>query len=368
MSNSDSGSAARKPKRRWFQFSLATLFLVTTAVAIWMGVWTDRARKQQQAVEAILERGGSVAYSYETKPGPGKPTPPGPAWLRNFLGIDYLDHVVLANLPEDTFTDADLRLLQGLPGLEILFLRGANITDAGLVHLKGLHRLCHLELAGDRITDAGIAHLEGLHRLDDLDLAGNRITDAGLAHLEGLHRLQLLGLRSERITDAGLVHLRGLRKLEFLGLECSITDAGMEHLTPLAKLRRLRSWGSPDDLLKRKVMHALDSPTQLDFVGAPLLDVCEYLQDYHTIKLQIDDVALTDAKIDRMVKVTCNIKGKGVPFGRALRSMLEPLGLDWHVGQGSLVITTREVVAIRHAGVNRLQQALPNLEKVRIDW
>ena len=269
---------------------------MTTAVAIWLGVWTDRARKQQRAVEAILKRGGIVAYSYEMKTGSGEPTPPGPTWLREALGIDYLDHVAAANLTGDTFTDADLELLQGLPRLDHLFLRSANITDAGLAHLEALHGLEWLDLAGDRITDAGLAHLEGLHRLQSLGLRSKRITDAGLAHLEGLHRLESLGLCSERITDAGLVHLQGLRELKSLTLLCSITDAGMDHLTPLVKLRKLTSWGSPDDPVKRKeaviVVRTLGAPTQLEFVDVPLIYVCDYLQDFHRIKLQIDKAFL----------------------------------------------------------------------------
>jgi hypothetical protein len=148
-------AAFLKPKRRWFQFSLATLFLVTTALAISLSIWTSRARKQQQAVKAIREHGGSVAYSYETKKGPGPPTPPGPQWVRDSLGIDYLDHVVVANLTGDTFTDADLELLQGLPRLEYLFLQSANITDAGLANLDAFPRLDRLIVDSNKITDVG---------------------------------------------------------------------------------------------------------------------------------------------------------------------------------------------------------------------
>jgi hypothetical protein len=361
-------AAFLKPKRRWFQFSLATLFLVTTALAVWLSIWTSRARKQQRAVEAIEQRGGRVGYSYETKKGPGPPTPPGPQWLRDSLGIDYLDHVVGANLTGDTFTDTDLELLQGLPRLENLALRSANVTDAGLVHLRSVHHVFYLDLVSDRITDAGLANLEALPRLENLSLDSPNITDAGLAHLEGLHRLEFVGLCSEKITDAGLAHLQDLRELKSLSLGCSITDAGMQHLTRLTKLRWLRSRGSRDDTVKRNVLDALRSPTLLDFVDVPLLDVCDYLQDLHRIKLQIDDVALKDAKIDRLIKVTHKTKAGGPPLRTALHSLLEPLGLDWYVGEGALVITTRDVVARRHAGIEMLQQALPNLKEVEIDW
>jgi len=289
-------AAFLKPKRRWFQFSLATLFLVTTALAVWLGIWTDRARKQQRAVEAIRQRGGIVAYSYETEGGPGQPTPPGPRWLRDSLGIDYLDRVVAVNFTGDTFTDADLELLQGSPRLENLFLHSANITDAGLVHLQGL------------------------------------------------------------------------RELRVLRLECSITDAGMEHLTGLTRLRILRSVGSPDDKVKTSILEGLDMPVVVDFPNAPLVDVCDYLHDLLRIKPQIDDAALKEANLDRLVKVTYKTPRNDLPLRSVLDSMLEPVGLDWYVGEGALVITTRDVVARKHAGIERLQQALPNLKEVKIDW
>jgi hypothetical protein len=140
----------------------------------------------------------------------------------------------------------------------------------------------------------------------------------------------------------------------------------MEHLMPLTQLRELRACGSPDDKADRIVFDALDNHTQMDFVDVPLPDVCEYLQDFHRIELQIDDAALKEAKIDKLIPVT--FKTKGVPLSAALHSLLRPHGLDWYVGKDALVITTRDVVAKKHAGIERLQKALPNLKEVGIDW
>ncbi len=38
---------ALRPKRRWLQYSLRTLLLLMTAVAVWMGWYVHRARVQK---------------------------------------------------------------------------------------------------------------------------------------------------------------------------------------------------------------------------------------------------------------------------------------------------------------------------------
>jgi hypothetical protein len=48
--------------------------------------------------------------------------------------------------------------------------------------------------------------------------------------------------------------------------------------------------------------------------------------------------------------------------------MLEPLGLDFAVRQGELIVTTRDVAAKKHPGLATLQQALPNLKQVYVEW
>jgi hypothetical protein len=47
-----------KPRRRYLTFSLRTLFVLTTAFAIWLGVVVNRAREQREAIKAIEALGG----------------------------------------------------------------------------------------------------------------------------------------------------------------------------------------------------------------------------------------------------------------------------------------------------------------------
>lgn len=91
------------PYRRYLTFSLRTLFVLMTALAVWLGVIVNRAREQQEAVKAIEAMGGLVAYEWQL-PTLGStnhrilvasPTEPGgSAWLRDLLGDDYFQQAV----------------------------------------------------------------------------------------------------------------------------------------------------------------------------------------------------------------------------------------------------------------------------------
>ena len=106
-----------RPRRRWYQFTLRTLLIVMTLASVglsWFAVKLQQARRQRAAVEAIEKAGGWVEYDYElrTRP-PSDADPPGPAWLRNLLGIDFFATVVEIRLPT-TVTGAEAERIQQL--------------------------------------------------------------------------------------------------------------------------------------------------------------------------------------------------------------------------------------------------------------
>jgi hypothetical protein len=193
---------SREPRLRWFQYSLSTLLLAVLLVSIgmsWVAVRMQRARREREAVAAIMELGGWVQYDYDYQVQPsGKPlpnaSPPGPAWLRKPLGENFFATVVGVSLENSSCTDADLRDLAVLTQLRWLDLGGTRITDAGLERLTGLTRLQELGLSGTLVTGAGLKHIEGLTQLQLLDLRGTRVTDAGLEHLKGLTQLHRTSL------------------------------------------------------------------------------------------------------------------------------------------------------------------------------
>ena len=127
-----------------FQFSLRSLLVLTLAVALpcsWLATEMKKAREQKEVVEWVEELGGQVSYDYERdSSGNDIPNaqPPGPAWLREWLGVDAFVNVVGVFLQNLAVTDAGLEHLKELTQLQELFLGDTQVTDAGLEHLKGL--------------------------------------------------------------------------------------------------------------------------------------------------------------------------------------------------------------------------------------
>lgn len=121
-----------KPRRRWLQFRLRTIFVLLTILGLWLGVQANRAQRQRRAVDAILDRGGQVQYDYEFDEDGHEiwlaepPEPPGPKWLRTLVGDDYFRTVV--DVTFRTATDADMEGLAALTDLIELDLIGAEVT------------------------------------------------------------------------------------------------------------------------------------------------------------------------------------------------------------------------------------------------
>jgi internalin A len=279
--------APAKSHRRWYQYSLRTLLIVVTLFALacsWFAVNLGQARRQREAVEAIVRLGGGVTYDYELRrdlamtrqiPGgriefgyesdlSGMPIPKEPSWplwLRKLLGDDFFNNVVkvrvendaamvhLARLPHlrkletygEGITDAGMEKLEGMLQLEQLNCHGIEtITDDGLISLADLPSLRYLLLASQRVSDTGVERIARLVQLRRLTLSSGKITDEGVKHLAHLTNLKELDLSSQHVTDKGLQYIVKLSQLEKLDLQnASVTDAGLETLTSLPQLRSL---------------------------------------------------------------------------------------------------------------------------------
>ena len=116
------------------------VLLVLLAVCL-TGCGQTQAVREERAVNAILKLDGKVTRD-ETLP--GRP-------------------VVLVDLCGTKITDAGLKDLKELKGLQTLFLCETKITDAGLKDLKELKELKglrKLDLGGTKITNAGLKDLK----------------------------------------------------------------------------------------------------------------------------------------------------------------------------------------------------------------
>ena len=114
-----SNPSPMKKRLRWFRFSLRTMLLVVVVFAVWLGVQTNRARRQREAVAAILQLKGTVIYDYQqVSPSRllfnSKAQPRAPAWLRQLVGDEYFQEVAVVHFGYPEVTDADLEHLAGM--------------------------------------------------------------------------------------------------------------------------------------------------------------------------------------------------------------------------------------------------------------
>src|SRR6267143_506127 len=75
-------------KLRPVWYALAGLGLVGCSL-LWVSL-AQRVASQRAAVRAIEDLGGDITYDFELE---GKSEPPGPGWLRAWIGDDYFRRV-----------------------------------------------------------------------------------------------------------------------------------------------------------------------------------------------------------------------------------------------------------------------------------
>ncbi|NQU24828.1 MAG: VWA domain-containing protein [Candidatus Nealsonbacteria bacterium] len=93
---------------------------------------------------------------------------------------------------------------------------------------------------------------------------------------------------------------------------------------------------------ERKILEALDSPTQIEFIETPLRDLFDYLEDFHDIEIEIDERALNAVGLNAGIPITRHLKG--ISLRSALRLILRELDLTYTVRDEVLLITTPEEI------------------------
>ncbi len=238
---------ASKTRAFRVRYSLATLLIVMTIVALWLVRTTFMTRKQEKAIQIISATEGEVIESEESGP---------PDWLRTTVGEEYFRKVSTVTFStnmgrrkgskEPKVTDKALAQLESLPGLEALELsHNETVTDAQLAYLSPLKDLKTIYLFRTQIRGPGLIHLVGLRHLESIELGGTKLNDAGLEHLAKIKGLKWLRLNDTEITDSGVAHLAELRNLERLDLNnTDITDKSMASLGKLENLKELGLTGT----------------------------------------------------------------------------------------------------------------------------
>lgn len=148
--------------RRWFQFRLRTLFLVTTVIAVLLGLVTTTLgpylpeyRRERQAMTELFRLDpsdfGTVSFGFDYV---------GPAWLRKIYGDRYFSRVSVAGIHHD-LTEEDIRHLKAFEHLKRLHVEGRGVlTDAGLRRVRDLPQLRTVVLGYTDVSEDAIAELQ----------------------------------------------------------------------------------------------------------------------------------------------------------------------------------------------------------------
>lgn len=250
-----------KPNRRWFKFSLRTLLVLMTVLCVWLGLQVNAARRQREAVTAILKAGGMITYDWQYGP-PAKPTgnylvdygqslnnsaSPRWPWLSTVFGDDCFQSVtgVLFNTPNPNATKANYDQIAKLPALKFFCLGPTDnpafaLNGSDLTSLAELKHLELLQLYGTHITGEMIEKWQSHNTLKSVSICNCDFDDSGMQEIGKMTNLVLLELDGTRITDAGLLHLQNLTKLKQLYLHrTKVTSDGMQHLKGLTQLVEL---------------------------------------------------------------------------------------------------------------------------------
>src|SRR5690349_10854091 len=92
--------ATDRPPRWGRAIRLRMLLVLVALVAVVLATVNSRIVRQAEAVAAIRARGGRVAYDFEYVGGhfpklkPPRAYPPGPEWLRSWIGDELFQDVV----------------------------------------------------------------------------------------------------------------------------------------------------------------------------------------------------------------------------------------------------------------------------------
>jgi hypothetical protein len=191
-----------QPKRRFLRFSLRTLLVSVVVLSVplgWFAMQIERARRQREAVRAIVEVGGTVTYTLradEPELWAGCEKEPIPTWLPG--------RVCEVTVHGRDFRDNDMERLVAhlvnLPNLRVLCVNRTQITDDGLKHLAVLNTLEKLNLNDTKITDEQLMCLSQLTDLEVLSIGGTQVTEEGIERLQqalpncdiGAHRPKLI--------------------------------------------------------------------------------------------------------------------------------------------------------------------------------
>ncbi|PHR97593.1 MAG: hypothetical protein COA78_27420 [Blastopirellula sp.] len=228
--------AAEPPKkrrrRRWYQFNLASILLLLTAVAIGSAYYRsllDRCRAQAIAAQKLEVIGAEVTYITVL-----------PAWLAWLPQAEMCKIVTIVDLEGKRFAEGSLGPLAELPDLERLYLALSSVTDDDLEPVAQLTKIRRISLWRTKVSNDGLEHLKQLEDLELLDIKHTKnIDERALNNLRHWPNLMLLKQNFE-VSNTGLKVLVNHRYRPVESLHAvHVSDEGIEDLLKLIRIENL---------------------------------------------------------------------------------------------------------------------------------
>jgi hypothetical protein len=257
--------------RKRLRLSLGAMMIVVLGIGGVLGWVANRAHVQRDAVAAITtprrNTRGSVYYDWQFVAGNFDPNarPRGPKWLRDALGPDVFDRVVIVTIQGDNVDDEFLENVGKLHGVGKVDLLGRSAPDLTLAGMAQLYKLPHLKMLNTRrgiaIPRGFVAGLAGRTGIHSLPLPQAAVTDDEMAIIGAFTDLEYLQVDGSNVTDQGFAHVANLKKLTVLDMPgVRITD-----LAPVADLVQLDLLGlAPDRATPARSVPEPGGPSSLE--------------------------------------------------------------------------------------------------------
>jgi len=180
-----SNESTPRPKRgRLFRYSLRTLLLAVTLLAVALAYSVSDFAKERAAVEAILAHGGRVVY-FDNTYGFVHPERTPIAWAREFVRLRWPHGVYF----DSSYVDDDIVRAEVLPLHTLVYvgIRGGRVTNEGLAQLASLESLVGVTCIRDSRNEKV---LKELGQPTHMDFRETPLEDA-VDYLKDLHGIDI---------------------------------------------------------------------------------------------------------------------------------------------------------------------------------
>lgn len=104
------------------------------------------------------------------------------------------------------------------------------------------------------------------------------------------------------------------------------------------------AFADPDDWGHHAIWEKLTDSTYIEFTDVPLRDGIDFLKDFHSLPIDIDEKALKAAGFDH-VRSAFTVKVENKPLHVGLRLFLHEHDLSFMIKNGKLTVTTLKAAA-----------------------